>query len=180
MKGETYALAVFKKNSQLCQFLKKKRKSISELLLGETIFATRKIKHVLSKYDIYLKVRKRRSRSEWMRVAASFPLLSLSPLLFMALRRTGVEIPASVSSVRLHVCIRSFMFFFFPSDKSVFLSSSHLETREEREWKRAVLIREASGNSPFMVHESFLRIVLFQLCFCDFGENHLPSPTCFV
>lgn len=29
----------FSENSQLCQFLKKKKESISELLLGETIFA---------------------------------------------------------------------------------------------------------------------------------------------
>lgn len=53
----------FSENSQLCQFLKKKERiHFRTFTWGNYFCPTRKIKHVLSKYDIYLKVRKQRSR----------------------------------------------------------------------------------------------------------------------
>lgn len=125
----------FSENSQLCQFLKKKKESISELLLGETIFAPQEKQNMCSvSSDIYLKVRKQRSRL-WMNVGEgqSFPLLSLSLLFIYGRSEEQVWKFPQVSTLSVYTFVYgvSCVFFFFPSDKSDFLSSSHLETREE-------------------------------------------------
>lgn len=108
----------------------------------------------------------------------SFPLLSLSLLFSLwPLRRTGVEIPTSVNSVRLHVCIRSFMcFFFFLLTSQTFCH--HLILKLERKgMEERIANMRGFWKFPFYGTRVFLKNSSLSVVFCDFGENHLPSPT---
>lgn len=64
----------------------------------------------------------------------SFPLLSLSLLFIYGRSEEQVWKFPQVSTLSVYTFVYGVscvFFFFFPSDKSDFLSSSHLETREE-------------------------------------------------
>lgn len=99
-----------------------------------------------------------------------FPPPFLPPTPLRQTRTPGVEIAASCRDVCTFRC-RYLLFcgwmLLFLTSRS--LSWSHLETKEEGT-RRLNHSYQRPWKPPFVVHRS-VRIALFQLCFCDLGND---------